>query len=320
MRFSGKGLPDSLIQVQRPMLRVCYALAPLVLASVYFFGWRSLVLLAVVVLFGSLTEAAFTLWQGRPVTSAVFVTCLIFHLSLPPTIPLWMAALGIIVGVGLGKMVFGGFGRNIFNPAMVGRCFIYITFPLQMTNRWVEPYPGFPAGLGRWFQPLDAITRATPLHGLAAGSGPDWTSLFLGQTAGSLGETSALLIILGGAYIIYKKAAPWRPALSCLLGGTLAGSILFWWGSGHIPDPWSALLAGSFLFGCFFVVTEPISGPKTKQGQWVYGFLIGGLVVVLRGFSNFSEGVMFAVLIMNAFVPLLDQLVRQGSALKASQS
>lgn len=298
------------------MLRVCYALSPLVLASVYFFGWRSFILLAVILLFGFLTEAAFTLRQGKPITSAVFVTCLIYHLSLPPTIPMWMAALGIIVGISLGKMAFGGFGQNIFNPAMVGRCFIYITFPLQMTNSWVEPHLGFPAGFGHWFQPLDAITRATPLKSLGAGAGPDWMALFWGDTAGSLGETSALLIILGGAYIIYKKAAPWRLALSCLIGGMLAGSILFWSGSGNIPDPLSTLLAGSFLFGCFFVVTEPISGPKTKQAQWVYGFVIGGLVVVLRGFSNFSEGMMFAVLIMNSFVPLLDQTIRQGLALK----
>ncbi len=298
------------------MLRVCYALTPLVLASVFFFGWRSVLLLAFILVFGVLTEAAFSFGQKKPVTSAVFVTCLIYHLSLPPTIPAWMAVIGIVVGVGLGKMAFGGFGQNIFNPAMVGRCFIYITFPLQMTNRWAEPFSGFPAGLGEWFPAVDAITRATPLNGLKEGAGPGWAELFLGQTSGSLGETSALLIILGGAYIIYKKAAPWRLALSCLLGGAVASGALFIWGGGGFPDPLSTHLAGSFLFGCFFVATEPISGPKTKQAQWIYGFLIGVLAVLLRGFSNFSEGVMFAVLIMNAFVPLLDQTLKQGLALK----
>ena len=302
------------------MVRVCYALSPLVLTSVYLFGWRSLAMLAVVLVCGLAAEAAFTLKQGKPVTSAVFVTCMIFHLSLPPTLPLWMAGLGIVAGVGLGKMVFGGFGQNIFNPAMVGRCFVYVTFPLQMTNAWVEPLGGFPGGLGRWFNSVDAITRATPLDGLKAGAGPDWTGLFLGQTAGSLGETSALLILLGGAYIVYKKAAPWRLALSCLLGGVFVAGALNLAGAGAIPDPLSVLLSGSFLFGCAFIVTEPISGPKTKQAQLIYGFLIGGLVVVLRAFSNFSEGTMFAVLIMNAFAPLLDQTVRQGLALKKAGS
>ncbi len=312
----GNPPPKQFIQVQRPMLRVCYALSPLVLASVYFFGWRSLALLAVVLVCGLVAEAAFTWRQGKPVTSAVFVTCLIFHLSLPPTLPLWMAGLGIVVGVGLGKMVFGGFGQNVFNPAMVGRCFVYVTFPLQMTNSWVKPLAGFPAGLGRWFNSLDAVTRATPLDGLKAGAGPDWSALFLGNTAGSLGETSALLILAGGVYIVYKKAAPWRLALSCLAGGVLISGALFWTGAGAVPDPLSVLLSGSFLFGCAFIVTEPISGPKTRQGQLIYGFIIGGLVIILRAFSNFSEGTMFAVLIMNAFVPILDQTVRQGLTLK----
>ena len=304
-----QGLPDPFFQVQRPMLRVCYALSPLVAASVYYFGWRSILLLAVILLGGLATEAAFAFKQGKPVTSAVLVTCLVFHLSLPPTIPLWMALVGIVVGVGLGKMAFGGFGQNIFNPAMVGRCFIYVTFPLQMTGRWAEPFSGFPGGLGGWFPGPDAITRATPLMGLKQGQVLDWGALFLGQTAGSLGETSALLIILGGAYIVYKKAASWRLVLSCLLGGAGASALLYL--GGGFPDPLSSLLAGSFLFGCLFVVTEPISGPKTKQAQWIYGLAIGVLIIILRGFSNFAEGVMFAVLLMNAFVPLLDQSVRR---------
>jgi Na+-transporting NADH:ubiquinone oxidoreductase subunit B len=308
MRFQ---LPQKLILWQKPMLRVCYALISLNLASIYLFGWKALVLTGTVLVFGIITEAMFTYPQGKPVTSAVFVTGLIFTLSLPPTIPFWMAIIGIVAGVALGKMVFGGFGQNVFNPAMVGRCFIYITFPLQMTNRWVEPIWGGLGGFAHWSAPMDTMTRATPLVGLRQGSFLPWQDLFWGQTSGSLGETSAVLIFIGGLFIIVKKAASWRLAVSCLLGGIFGSGILQLVGIENIPSPLATLLAGSFLFGSFFVVTEPVSGAKTKLGQWIYGGMIGVLIVVLRGFSNFSEGVMFSVLIMNAFVPILDQTVRQ---------
>jgi len=297
--------------MQKPMLRVCIALIPLVLASVYLFGWRSFVLVGSVLVCGIITEALFTFPRGKPVTSAVFVTGLIFTLSLPPTIPFWMAVVGIVVGVAFGKMVFGGFGQNVFNPAMVGRCFIYITFPLQLTNRWVEPFWGGLGGLTQWSTSLDSLTQATPLEVLRQGESVPWQDLLVGRTSGSIGEMSALLILLGGLFIVYKKAASWRLVLACLLGGTVSSGILRMAGFAQIPDPVTTLAAGSFLFGAFFVVTEPISGAKTKIGQWIYGFMIGSLIVVLRGFSNFSEGVMFSVLIMNAFVPILDQTVQQ---------
>jgi Na+-transporting NADH:ubiquinone oxidoreductase subunit B len=311
MIFKGLHIPKNLIQRQKAMLQVCYALIPMVLTSMYLFGWRSLSLIAIVFLFGTTMEALFTFREAKPVTSAVFVTCLIFALSLPPSIPFWMAIIGIVSGVAIGKMVFGGFGQNVFNPAMVGRCLIYITFPIEMTNRWVEPMWGGIGGFEHWSTPVDAVTQATPIVKLAAGVPVPLQELFLGNTAGSMGETSALLILLSGAFIIFKKAAPWRLALSCLLGGFLLCAIFYTIGYGGVPSPIFAVLSGSFLFGSAFVVTEPISGAKTREGQWIYGFMIGGLTMVLRKFSNFSEGIMFSVLLMNAFVPILDQTVRQ---------
>ncbi len=302
--------------MQKVMLRVCYALIPLVCISIYLFGLRSLALILVTAVFGIVTEALFTFRRDKPITSAVFVTCLIYSLSLPPTLPLWMAIIGIVVGVVMGKMVFGGFGQNVFNPAMVGRCFIYITFPIEMTNRWIEPFWGGVGGLSAWSAPVDAITRATPMMDLAAGLSVSLQKLFVGNVPGSLGETSAFLILLGGAYIIYKKAAPWRLATSCLLGGVILSSIFYGMGFSGMPSPISTLLSGSFLFGAAFVATEPISGAKTKSGQWIYGFMIGALTVTLRGFSNFSEGIMFSVLLMNSFVPILDRTVRQVQASK----
>ncbi len=312
-------LPKKLFLLQKPMLRVCYALMPLVLASVYLFGWRSLMLAGLVLIIAVITEALFTLPQKKPVTSAVFVTGLIFTLSLPPTVPFWMAMVGIVAGVWLGKMVFGGFGQNVFNPAMVGRCFIYITFPLQMTNRWAEPFWGGLGGLTHWSAALDSFTQATPLDILRKGESLPWQELFLGRTSGSIGEMSALLILLGGLFIVAKKAASWRLVLSCLVGGIVSSGILRLVGFSQIADPLTTLMAGSFLFGAFFVVTEPVSGAKTKIGQWIYGSIVGALIVVLRGFSNFSEGVMFSVLIMNAFVPILDQTVQQIQAKKKSK-
>jgi Na+-transporting NADH:ubiquinone oxidoreductase subunit B len=306
--------PDKLFLMQKVMLRVCYALSPLVFASVYLFGWRSLVLVLVVLGFGIATEALFTLKDGKPITSAVFVTSLIFSLSLPPMIPFWMAVVGIVVGVGLGKMVFGGFGQNVFNPAMVGRCFLYVAFPLEMTNQWASPVWGGAAGFGRWSLSLDAVSQATPLVVLRKGIPVPLEHLFMGNTAGSLGETSSLLILLGGIYLIYKRAAPWRLAVSCLIGGILLSSVFHGFGATGVPSAPVTLLSGSFLFGSIFVVTEPVSGAKTMYGQWIYGFMVGGLTVVLRGFSNFPEGVMFSILIMNAFVPLIDQMVRRMQA------
>lgn len=312
--------PEKLFLMQKVMLRVCYALIPLVIASVYLFGWRCVVLVLVVLAFGIATEALFTVKQGKPITSAVFVTSLIFSLSLPPMIPFWMAIVGIVVGVALGKMVFGGFGQNVFNPAMVGRCFLYVTFPMEMTNQWASPGWGGAAGFARWSLSLDAVTQATPLVEWRRGVSVPLEQLFFGNTAGSIGETSALLIVLAGMYLIYKKAASWRLAVSCLIGGILVSSVLHGFGAAGVPPATVTLLSGSFLFGSIFVVTEPISGAKTEYGQWIYGFMVGGLIVVLRGFSNFPEGVMFSILIMNAFVPLIDQAVRQRQAAKKAGS
>jgi len=304
-------IPEKLFLIQPMMIRVCYGLIPCLMASVYFFGLRSLVLTALVLVFGIASEGAFTLPRGKPITSAVFVSSLILGLSLPPTIPFWIAITGIVFGIVFGKMVFGGFGRNVFNPAMVGRCFIYITFPIAMTNRWVEPLGGKYGGFTEWFSPIDALTGATPLEVFRAGEDFPLARLFMGNTSGSLGETCAWLILLGGVYIIIKKSAPWRLAVSCLLGGVSFSFVLGHAGISLVPDPLFSMLSGSFLFGTFFVVTEPISGPKTEAAQWIYGFIIGGLTIVLRRYSNFSEGIMFAVLFMNMFVPVMDMAVRE---------
>ncbi len=297
------------ILVQKPMIRVCYALLPIVIGAVYLFGWRCLFLIGVVFLFGIAGEALFTFRKRKPVTSAVFVTCLIFSLSLPPTVPFWMAIVGILAGVIFGKMAFGGFGQNVFNPAMVGRCFIYIAFPEALTNNWVEPAWNGLGGFTFWTASIDAVTMATPLAMVESSAPPAIYDLIIGNVSGSMGETSLLLILMGGIYILIKKAASWRLALSCLLGGVIMSAILHFSGISTAVVVLHELLAGSFMFGCVFVVTEPVSGAKTPGGQWVYGMATGALTMVLRAYSNFSEGFMFSVLLMNAFVPLIDFLM-----------
>jgi len=299
---------------QKVMIRVTLSLVPLVLFAVYLFGWRVLFIALTVLVFGIATEAHFTVRKGKPVTSAILVTCLIYTLSLPPTVPFWIAIIGIITGVTFGKMVFGGFGQNIYNPAMVGRCFIYIAFPREMTGIWIEPMWGGVGGFSAWNGAVDAVTRATPLMHIKEGTLPSLYNLFIGNCSGSMGETSALLIIVAGLFLVYKKAASWRLVVSCLAGGLVAGTIMriFWNGP---PIPY-IFLSGAFLFGCVFVVTEPISGPKTQPAQIIYGFIVGSLTIILRKFSNFSEGFMFSILLMNAFAPLMDFWVNQAKQKK----
>lgn len=303
-------IPNKWFLPQAPMLKVCYALLPLLLAAVALFGWRTLGLTVVVLLCGFVTEALFVFPQGKPVTSAVLVSGLIFSLSLPPSLPLWMAAVGIIFGVGFGKMAFGGFGRNVFNPAMVGRCFLYVTFPLFMTNSWHAPATVAAGGFSFWEPALDAVTGATTLVQLQQGVRPSLTDLFLGNTSGSLGETSALLILIAGCYLIYNKVASWRLLLSCLGGGIMTILVTRHLGVVANAAPVAAVLSGSFLFGSVFVVTEPISAAKSQAGQVVYGLFIGVLAILLRSYSNFPEGMMFAVLLANGFAPLIDLAIR----------
>jgi len=305
-----------LILWQLPMKRVLYALIPAVIASIYFYGWRSLVILAIVTVTGFLTEFLFLKNRREATTSAVFVSSFILALSLPPTIPYWMAALGSLIGILFGKMAFGGFGKNVFNPAMVGRAFLYISFGGQLTASWANPFVGFPAGFARYqAAAVDIIGQATPLVKLGQGVQTPWLSLLLGNIPGSLGETSAVLLILGGLYILWKRAAAWQIVTGGLLG-FLAAQTAFWLtGLSPAGNPLFTLFAGSFLFGLFFVITEPVSASQTTNpGRWIYGTFFGIMVVVIRTFSAWPAAVMFATLLANMFAPLLDYWMKSRKA------
>jgi len=299
-----------LIKWQLPMKRVLYALTPIMAASVYFYGWRALVMLAVVNAAGFAAEYAFARSWKEPVSSAVFVTSCLFALSLPPTLPFWMAVLGVVFGITFGKMVFGGFGKNVFNPALTGRAFIYVCFGDYMTARWSPALPGPLGGLVRYAATPDAITGATPGMLLKTGQEFSLLELFLGNISGTLGGTSALLVILGGLYLIHTKAANHRIVVSAVIGYASMQALLWSGGVEGAADPLRGMLAGSFMIGAFFYATDPVSAPKTNEARWMYGAFIGIMSSLISTFSAWPAGTMFSILLANMFAPITDHFVR----------
>ena len=293
--------------LKQPMMnRVLYALIPIALFSIYLFGWRVLVVLALANAGAYFTEFLFVRKKkAGKVTMAAFVTGSLVALTLPPTIPLWMSFLAGVISIAFGKMVFGGFGTNMFNPAILGRTFVYISFPNQMTISWVKPYllSDFPGGLIRWQADSVMHTGATILNNYRATGQAlySFTDAFTGFISGSMGETSALLIILAGIYLIITKTAKWQPMLSTLIFVTLF-SFIFYPGVNTLYF----LVSGGAMFGIVFMVTDPISCPRGKWAIWIYGLLIGFLTVFIRRYSLFAEGFMFALLLTNAFMPLIE--------------
>lgn len=289
---------------QTIMNRVLYSLVPVMVFAVYLFGWRALAVVGVANLAGYFSEYLFIRnKKGAKVSMACFVTSTLVALTLPPSIPLWIAAVSAIVSIAFGKMVFGGFGTNPFNPAILGRTFVYITFPNQMTVSWTNPFLGFPAGFAHWSGGKAMETGATILNQLRLGKEIGWNmkETFLGLETGSLGETSALLILLAGAYLIISKTAKWQPMLGTAIS-VMVFNFLFYPGS----NPLFFLLSGGVMFGIVFMTTDPVSQPKGKLALWVYAVLVGFLTVFIRRFSLFAEGFMFALLLANSLMPLIE--------------
>lgn len=331
---------------QKNMLRVLYALAPVAVAAIYYFGWRVLALLVVAGICGFGTE--WFMQSRKPkgkVSYAVFVTAALYGLSLPPTTPFWIAAVGIIIAILFGKEVFGGFGKNIFNPAVVGRAFVYVCFPIEMTGRFVPVFTGFPGGFTHWslsklpmaftqagITLTDALTAATPMWARRDFAHTTNTlNLFLGNigelfsfegkvkilAAGSMGEVSALLIILAGIYLIATKTASWRLTLSMLLGATGITLLLRnVFGIDGVPPLPFTLFSGALLYGAIFMVTDPVSAPKVPLSQWLYGAFIGIMVVFFRYKSVFAGGLAFSILLGNTIAPSLDLWIKRYRANK----
>jgi electron transport complex protein RnfD len=291
------------------MLDVIYALIPIIIASIWFFGLSALLLLIASVAGAVLTEWLFSsspksLWDG-----SAMLTGLLLALTLPPTLPLWMAFLGSVVAIGLGKMVWGGLGNNLFNPALLGRAFLLATFPVAMTT-WTVESGVFNSNLALPFMQasVDAVTSATPLNVMQfQHHTTNLWDLFIGTIPGSFGETSALLIILGGLYLVARRSIDWRIPTAILSTVIIFSSLLFLADSARYPNPLFAVFSGGLLLGVFFMATDPVSSPLTPKGAWIFGIGIGFLVVLIRNFGALPEGVMYAILLMNATVPLIER-------------
>ena len=295
------------------MRKVLYALIPIILASIYFFGLRVLLLLVVNILAAGFVEWMFKRREDKPISEAIFVSAVLYTLILPARTPFWVAAVGIMFGILFGKEVFGGFGRNVFNPALVGRAFVYVSFPKFLTGEWTQVSTDFPGGFVRYLNTgIDTLSTATPLAIFrSSGTTVPYSDLFWGNVTGSIGETSAFLIILAGIYLLYTKTAFWENMLGLIIGFTAATLLFTSLGISEVPNLLFGLLSGGLLFGTVFMITDPISSAKTHEGKLIYGFIVGFITVVIRGFALFSGGIMFAILIGNMFAPIIDVSVKE---------
>jgi len=331
--------------------RVILALLPCIAGGVYFFGWRCLFVVVWSAIIGFIVEFIFTRRRGEPVSEAVFVTTTIFALIMPPTVSWHVLTIGVVFAVMFAKEVFGGFGRNIFNPAMAGRCFVYICFPVALTATWVPAAKQSWGALNRWttVSEQDAVTSATPMAYLKAGkltfdnqanaveridfdidqgktvSVSKWTlmkGLLFGRISGTMGVTSAVLILIGGIYLFISKTASRTIILSVVITYAAFNQLLYWFGVDPVPGAWPAVFGGGFLFGAFFMATDPVSAPRTEPAKIVYGVIIAVCTTVIRNFSIFNGGLMFSILIGNMFAPILDYAVKSyksGQQKKAEQ-
>ena len=265
---------------------------------------------------GLTVEAIFAMVRKEGINEGFFVTGILWPLILPPNLPLWMVALGVAFGVFIGKELFGGTGRNIFNPALVGRCFLSLAYPKTMAASWIEPSHELVGGLLTWVgPPLDAVSGATPLALAKQGEMGSIAHLLLGSVSGSAGETSAILIILGGIFLLFTRVASWRTVVSMLGSFVILTGALIAGGAVAYPIPgvfgpvmWH-LFAGGLLFGAFFMATDPVTSPTTNVGKWFYGIIIGSTTVLIRNFTGYVEGVTFAILLGNIVAPILDEIV-----------
>ncbi len=276
------------------------ALTPVTLFAIYSYRLNAVLLIIVSVAAAVVSEALYQYLSKKPLKikdlSAV-VTGLLLALTVSPSLPLYVAAVGAVVGIVLGKQVFGGYGKNILNPALFGRLFIVFAFPGTM----------FP-----WLTPVDGLSTATPLQNFRSeGLLAPLSDLFLGTIPGSLGETSALLLLIGAAWLIFNKYANWRIPVSVLAAVIivciLTGQNLFF----H-------LFSGSLMLGAFYMATDPVSSPKTQTGRYIFGFGVGLIIMAMRLWGWLPEGTTFAIIGMNLLVPLINRYTGPKPKVKAA--
>lgn len=300
--------------VQKNMYGVVLALVPALLASLYFFGIGSAIVLAVSVLSCVFFEWAITkfILRRKELTicdGSAILTGLLLGFNLPSNLPIWIIIIGALVAIGIGKMTFGGLGQNPFNPALAGRIFLLISFPVQMTTWPVSGQLGY----------ADVETAATPLYlmkeaiktGDASilGQLPSSIDMLIGQTGGCLGEVSALALLIGGCYLLWKKIITWHIPVSIIATVFVLSGIFYLCDSSY-ANPFQVILSGGLMLGAIFMATDYVTSPMTAKGQLIYGVAIGVITVLIRDFGAYPEGMSFAIFIMNGFTPIINNYVK----------
>ena len=300
----------------RIMWNVVGSLLPIVGAATYFFGPSALLVIAAGCLGAALTERLFgksrSLWDG-----SALITGILLGLTLPAGMPMWMAFLGGAFAIGFGKLLFGGLGYNIFNPALLGRAFLQAAFPVAITTWPAQPASWWALRGDNFALPLmqaraaDAITAATPLGLMKfGGTGTGLLDLFVGATGGSLGETSAAVILLCGAYLALRGYLNWRIPASVLATVALFAAALHAVDAARYASAPFMLLSGGLMLGAVFMATDMVTAPVTNRGRWLFGAGVGVLVVIIRVWGGLPEGVMYAILLMNALVPSINRVTQ----------
>ncbi|HVS02561.1 MAG TPA: RnfABCDGE type electron transport complex subunit D [Thermoanaerobaculia bacterium] len=305
------------VTTPRIMGDVLLALLPCLGVAGWLFGIGALLVVAAATVAAVATEWALApAPRGRSLADgSAAVTGILLGLTLPPSFPLWMAALGGFVAIALGKAAWGGLGHNLFNPALVGRAFLQAAFPIAITT-WVPPSGPLALYRGNLALPLmqsapDAVTAASPLNLMKfQGDTGDLGSLFLGGIPGSLGETSALAILAGGLWLLARRAFDWRLPAGMLLAVAALSALLHGVAPERYPSAAFMLLSGGLLFGAVFMASDPVTSPTSPLGAWIFGAGAGVLVVLIRLWGGLPEGVMYAILLMNAATPLLDRVTQ----------
>ncbi len=309
------------------MRHVVYALLPIATYAIWQFGISALALMIITVLSCIATEHLFCKLSDKKTTigdASAIITGLLLAMTLPPGFPLWMGAVAGFTAIAMGKILFGGIGFNVFNPALVGRAFIQAAFPVSITtwtpalvsNRFVEFIPSTlalpfmkPATTADWTAQVtvDSFTGATPLALMKfQGIMTDSVDLFFGLTAGSTGETSTLLILICGAYLIFKNMLDWRIPAAVIFGTVISAELFYFLDPAKYPSPAFMILSGGLMFAAVFMASDMVASPVTPVGIFVFGFLVGFLTVIIRLFGGLTEAIMYAILFGNAATPIIE--------------
>lgn len=317
LTMSGSPHVHGEFSVKKIMWGVVIALVPAMLVSFWYFGLPAIILTLVSVLscvaFEYLIQKFFLKTEPTITDGSAIITGLLLAFNVPSSLPIWQIVIGALVAIGIAKMSYGGLGKNPFNPALIGRVFLLISFPVDMTT-WPVPQS--------LFTMVDGLTGPTSLgiikEGLAKGDSmtqlmaniPSYTNMFIGNMGGSLGEVSAIAILLGGLFMIFRKIITWHIPVSFILTVALFTGILWKINPENYADPVFHLLAGGLLLGALFMATDMVTSPMSNKGMLIFGFGCGLLTVLIRVWGSYPEGVSFAILIMNAVTPLINKYIK----------